>query len=146
MLINCTECKNEISNKAKKCPQCGAPVPDWVDRLSVKSQSIIGLLVIGVFLFGLIWYFFLRSEIEISDKKIHYGLISDRYITFTAKNSGPKETYKYHVLIGDEFWNRIFSQKYCEGTFVMKRDEERQMKIKCPDLNFTFTNYSFAVK
>ena len=145
MLINCTECKNEISNKAKKCPQCGAPSPGWVDRLSDKSLSIIGLLVIGVFLFGLIWNFFLKSEIEISDEKIHYSLISDRYITFMAKNSGPKETYKYHIRIGDEILDRIFSQKYCEGTFVMKRDEERQMKIKCPDLNFTFTNYSVVV-
>ena len=145
MLINCTECNNKISNKAKECTQCGAPVPDWVDRISGAGWSIIGVLFIGIVILVLVWNFFLKSTIEISNKKIHYGFISDRKISFTAKNSGPKNIYNYHVKIGDEFWNRLLSANYCEGTFVMERDEEKHIKIECPDLNFTSTKYSIVV-
>ncbi|MDC0108765.1 hypothetical protein OAI56_00715 [Amylibacter sp.] len=146
MLLNCAECNNKISSKAKECPQCGAPAPDWVDRISDTGLSILGVLFIGIVLFGMTWNFFLKSTIEISDFKIHYGIISDRKISFTAKNSGPKNTYNYHVKIGDKFWDRLFSSIYCDGIFVMERDEERHIKIECPDLNFTSTEYSIVVK
>lgn len=48
-LMRCKECKKEVSNKADKCPNCGAPVK--------KAGSVVGIgclfviLVIG----GLIW-------------------------------------------------------------------------------------------
>jgi hypothetical protein len=41
-LINCKECKKEISSKAKNCPQCGAKVPA---KFSVIK--LIGGLVFG---------------------------------------------------------------------------------------------------
>ena len=146
MLIKCAECNNKISSKAKDCPKCGAPAPDWVDRISDTVWSILGILFLGIILLVGAWFFFMRSTVEITDKKIHYGIISDRKISFTAKNSGPRNTYNYHVKIGDEFWDRLFSTNYCEGTFVMEKDEERHIKIECPDLNFTFTEYSIVVK
>jgi hypothetical protein len=114
--------------------------------LSDKSQSVLGLIFISVVFFFLIWNFFPKNSIEISNEKIHYGIISDRKISFTAKNSGPKNTYKYYVKIGDEFWNRFFSPNYCEGTFSMNKDEERIVEIECRDLNFTFTKYSVVIK
>ena len=52
MLIKCAECKNKISSKAKKCPKCGAPAPDWVDRISDTVWSILGILFLGIILFG----------------------------------------------------------------------------------------------
>tara|TARA_B100000959_G_C14669551_1_gene495865 strand:+ start:147 stop:587 length:441 start_codon:yes stop_codon:yes gene_type:complete len=146
MLIICTECKTEISDKAKKCPKCGAPVPSWFDKLPESYQSVFGYFIFGVILFGLIWNFFLKSEIEVSDETMHYNIISDRSISFTAKNSGRKHTYNYYVNAGDEILDRVFSPKYCEGTFVMEKNEERQIKAKCPDLNFTFTKYSIVVE
>lgn len=145
MLIICSECKAEISDKADKCPKCGAPLPDWTDKLPESVQAIIGFLIIGAIIFGLIWYFFLKSEIEITDQNIHFGFISDRKISFTAKNSGPAETYNYYVKIGDEFLERLFSPKYCQGTFIMEKNEEKEIKVECPDLNFTFTSYSIVV-
>jgi hypothetical protein len=145
MIILCRECKAEISKKAKKCPKCGEPAPDWVDKYPVLA-GVVGLSFIGVIAYGLIWNFFLKSEIEIFDQTINYNLISDRTVSFTAKNSGPRHTYNFYVLAGDEFLDRALSKKYCKDTFVMERDEEKQIEIKCPDLNFTFTKYSVFVK
>jgi hypothetical protein len=145
MLILCTECKIEISDKAEKCPKCGAPAPDWTDKHPVIAV-VVGFSIIGVIAYGLIWNIFLKSEIEIFDEKINYSLTSDREISFTAKNSGPRHVYNFHVLAGDEVLDRFFSKKYCKGTFVMERDEEKQIKIGCPDLNFTFTKYSISIR
>jgi hypothetical protein len=142
MLINCKECKTKISDEAKKCPKCGAPAPTWFDKLSEKTQGIIGLIFVGVILFGLIWNFFLSSEIETSDMEMRLGLVSDRHIVFNAKNSGPENTYNYYLKAGNNFWERLISDKYCEGSFVMKRDEERQVRVDCPDLNFNFKRTS----
>ena len=145
MLITCIDCKTEISDQAKKCPKCGAPAPTWLDKLSETTQGIIGLLFVGVLLFGLIWKFFLSSEIETSDVEMRLGIVSDRHIVFNAKNSGPENTYNYYVAAGNTFWERLISDKYCEGSFVMKRDEERQIRVDCPDLNFNFKKVSFIV-
>ena len=88
MLILCTECKIEISDKAEKCPKCGAPAPDWTDKHPVIAV-VVGFSIIGVIAYGLIWNIFLKSEIEIFDEKINYSLTSDREISFTAKTLGP---------------------------------------------------------
>jgi hypothetical protein len=145
MLITCTDCKTEISDKAKTCPKCGAPVPNWLDKQSESMQSVLGLIVIVVIFFLLIWKFFLSSDIETSDVEMKFGIISDRHIIFNAKNSGPENTYYYYVKPGDTFLERLISDKYCEGSFVMERDEERQIRINCPDLNFNLKKVSFIV-
>jgi hypothetical protein len=44
-LINCKECKAEISDSAKTCPKCGAPVPQPTSRFTLL---VGGLLLIGV--------------------------------------------------------------------------------------------------
>ena len=44
-LIECKECKANISDEAKTCPQCGAAVPQPTSRL--------GLLIGGIFIFFL---------------------------------------------------------------------------------------------
>ena len=145
MLITCIDCKTEISNQAKTCPKCGAPAPSWFDKLSDLKQSVLAYIFIVVVLFIIIWKFFLSSEIETSDVEMKFGIVSDRHIIFNAKNSGPENTYNYYVWAGNTFWERLFSDKYCEGSFVMKRDEERQIRVDCPDLNFNFKKVSFIV-
>jgi hypothetical protein len=42
-LINCKECKREISNKAKACPHCGAKV-----SRSVWLPAILGFFALGI--------------------------------------------------------------------------------------------------
>lgn len=43
-LINCKECKAEISDAAKTCPKCGAPVPKPTSQFTLL---VAGLLAIG---------------------------------------------------------------------------------------------------
>ncbi|MDM5264763.1 zinc ribbon domain-containing protein [Sulfurovum sp. XTW-4] len=46
-MIKCKECKSEISNKAKTCPQCGAPVPQKTSFLTwIFLISIIAIFLI----------------------------------------------------------------------------------------------------
>ncbi|GHT57123.1 hypothetical protein AGMMS49982_24140 [Bacteroidia bacterium] len=43
-LINCLECGKQVSDKAKKCPQCGCPIRETVDDGQVPNSTIqIGL-------------------------------------------------------------------------------------------------------
>jgi len=51
-LINCNECKKEISDKAATCPHCGAPVPK--KKPNAKMAAIVWIIILGV---GSIWLF-----------------------------------------------------------------------------------------
>lgn len=48
-MIKCKECKSEISDKAKACPNCGAPVPKktspvtWFALISIILMLVFGL-------------------------------------------------------------------------------------------------------
>jgi hypothetical protein len=44
-LIKCSECKREVSTKAKICPGCGAPIKS---RHGCGSTALLFLLIIGV--------------------------------------------------------------------------------------------------
>lgn len=46
-LINCKECGNEVSSKAKACPKCGASVPKGPNRLLLWGIGLTGLAAIG---------------------------------------------------------------------------------------------------
>lgn len=41
-LINCSECNKEVSNKAKACPNCGAPIAQLLCDCRIIEQSEIG--------------------------------------------------------------------------------------------------------
>lgn len=51
-LIECKECGKEVSSKAGKCPNCGAPVDDpdlkWYQK---NSKGNIGLMLGGIAFF-----------------------------------------------------------------------------------------------
>ncbi len=42
-LINCSECKKGISNVAKTCPNCGAPVDSLQNNLEGCGKSLHNL-------------------------------------------------------------------------------------------------------
>lgn len=51
-IVRCSECIADISDKAKSCPYCGAPVVQ--SRLKQAGQSILGLALIGGMIFGVV--------------------------------------------------------------------------------------------
>jgi hypothetical protein len=52
-LINCSECKQEVSDKAESCPKCGAPITTAQETSNrYKLQTLISVLLI---LFGVVW-------------------------------------------------------------------------------------------
>ena len=52
-LINCTDCGNKVSNRAKSCPKCGCPIErdklKGGDKVAANIGLIIGIIA-GVFL------------------------------------------------------------------------------------------------
>ena len=60
-LINCNECGNEISDKAKNCPKCGCPNSFFTEKFNTeqpsikKKESVLG--IVGGFLSFIIFSF-----------------------------------------------------------------------------------------
>jgi hypothetical protein len=44
-LIQCKECKSQVSDTAKTCPSCGAAVPKPTGRLAIFIAGVFGLIV-----------------------------------------------------------------------------------------------------
>ena len=49
-LINCPECKKEISGAAEKCPNCGYPIRAKRPNLGVRALMSVVLLALGFYL------------------------------------------------------------------------------------------------
>lgn len=50
-LMKCKECGHAVSNRAKNCPQCGAPVPKRTSLLTWIITGLLGLAIISA-IFG----------------------------------------------------------------------------------------------
>jgi len=46
-LVKCKECGQQVSNKAKTCPQCGAPMPKRTSRVTWMVTVLLGLVFIN---------------------------------------------------------------------------------------------------
>lgn len=58
-LINCPECKKEISNKAESCPSCGFPINKKKTNIIVKQSQGIFLRTMNFGCFTVIIFFLL---------------------------------------------------------------------------------------
>lgn len=89
-LINCLECKKEISDKAKTCPNCGYPV-DFQNKVTSTPQEVSSLK---------------NDVIPQFVQKIKYDTIKKKYTKLSAfiklynkKHSSSK--YEYLSILGD---------------------------------------------
>lgn len=57
-LINCPECKKEVSSNAKNCPNCGTPIDNSIKcpkcgssntKIITGSSKICSMLIWGIF-------------------------------------------------------------------------------------------------
>jgi hypothetical protein len=56
-LMNCPECKKEISSGARRCPHCGCNVKKVVNEKSVTPSGYVGCLVVILILaIAFAWY------------------------------------------------------------------------------------------
>lgn len=87
MLINCPECGKEISETAKKCPNCGFKQKTKKNKASMKQWIIAGVAIIGVVslvIYLLLPYLPNQKPDDISDEVYDVGCASvkviDRYL------------------------------------------------------------------
>lgn len=78
-LINCSECKKEISNKAKSCPHCGNPI-----KIKGKGFAIAGL-VLGII--GCVYSLPILSGATALSSIPSYSTIGDSTITLQSVNT-----------------------------------------------------------
>lgn len=144
MLIKCKECEAQISDKSEKCIKCGAPI-----EMSNTKASVVG----GIFIIVVVFLIFFppwssdpdTPEIVITNKSLNIPLIGDTHtLEFTAKNLGPKKKFNYYIRIGDHWYNRVFSDKFCEGSFVLEIEEEKSIKTSCV-ISVPSKRYNFFV-
>ena len=77
-MINCSQCKEEISEEAKICPKCGHP--QFVN--GIIMSTIFTIVVTSILLFTLT-YFFPNSNTMI--KGIIVGIVGVIYYAFISK-------------------------------------------------------------
>lgn len=151
MLIKCNECNSEISDESKNCVKCGSPILKKESPL----ETFYGIIFIAIFLFaayGVYQLFFSSedseissSEVLITDQSLSKSLIGNTHtLSFYAKNTGPKSEYEYYIQIGDHWYNRIISDKFCKGDFVLEKDEEKFIEITCK-ITIPVNRYSLIV-
>lgn len=65
-LINCEECNNKVSSKAKSCPKCGAPIASASETIAAGTQidtvqetskkfKLHSIISITLIIFGLVF-------------------------------------------------------------------------------------------
>jgi hypothetical protein len=151
MLIKCNECNAEISDESKNCVKCGSPI----SKKESPLETFYGIVGIAIFVFaayGVYQLFFSSedseissSEVLITDQSLSKSLIGNMHtLSFYAKNTGPKSEYEYYIQIGDHWYNRIISDKFCKGDFVLEKDEEKFIEITCK-ITIPVNRYSLVV-
>jgi hypothetical protein len=151
MLIKCNECNSEISDESKNCVKCGSPI----SKKERPLETFYGIVGIAIFVFaayGVYQLFFSSedseissSEVLITDESLSKSLIGNTHtLSFYAKNTGPKSKYKYYIQVGDHWYNRIISDKFCKGDFVFEKDEEKFIEITCK-ITIPVNRYSLRV-
>lgn len=59
-MITCKECGKEFSDKADKCPNCGAPVEIPQAPKKMSKCLLISLIIGAAYLIYSLWYWFRR--------------------------------------------------------------------------------------
>lgn len=60
-LIQCHECKGKVSDHARTCPHCGAPVIATIKRKEKAALVDLGIRIVGAIVVGLIVWFAFRQ-------------------------------------------------------------------------------------
>lgn len=132
-LIKCLECENEISSKAMKCPQCGAPVPISEELGKVGQVGCSVLLVIFILALAIVIFetrtedsriqmtAFKACEKEIisnskfpSEVDVHYWTDSEVWKSPVKKSGEWSLTVKGGADLMNGFGNMIPHRYYCK--------------------------------
>lgn len=140
-LINCPECKKEISDTARKCPHCGYAVKSVVKDISTNKKTILKMTIaaIAVIVLVLAIDIFSRPNIKMDDFDIENSEIGTLlFLGIPTETEGDEWKYKdcgikfcdipvkmisydlsegkYHLMISGEYEDNLRNtiQKYCD--------------------------------
>ena len=152
-LINCPECKNEISDQATACPNCGCPVNTSTNTTTTKNttkkistkdkKKLIIIGIASVILVGLIIYLLISGGPKLvftSSVSSSMGTMEYK-VTYTLKNGSIKTITGYQYAkfanskLTDSLWeitNKNQDQyNYYEGlTYKATYSEDGAITLK----------------
>ena len=85
-LIKCTECENQISDKAVACPKCGNPIAS-VEEITAPPQKAEGTLVV----YGYTGWFLVKPKMKIYINGEYIGDVSHKAKTREIPITKPTE-------------------------------------------------------
>lgn len=140
-LINCPECKKEISDTARKCPHCGYAVKSVVKDISTNKKTILKMTIaaIAVIVLVLAISIFSRPNIKMNDFNTENSEIGTLlFLGIPTETEGDEWKYKdcgikfydipvkmisydlsegkYRLMISGEYEDNLRNtiQKYCD--------------------------------
>ena len=140
-LINCPECKKEISDTARKCPHCGYAVKSVLKDINSNKKTIlkIAIAAIAIIVLVLAINIFPRPNIKMDDFDIENSEIGTLlFLGIPTETEGDEWEYwdcgikfydipvkmisydlsegKYHLMISGEYEDNLRNtiQKYCD--------------------------------
>lgn len=132
-LIKCKECGEDISDKAKACPKCGADNRSWWERRNIISKTIIGTIIFFGFMF-LVSLFSVGEETTSSEPKISTQQPEILDISFYEFDS----MFGMEGSLTDIQKKRVFENEY--------KNKYVQWKCELEDIGDTFGSYSMSMK
>ena len=140
-LINCPECKKEISDTARKCPHCGYTVKSVLKDINTNKKTILkmGIAAIAVIVLVVAISIFSRPNIKMNDFNTENSEIGTLlFLGIPTETEGDEWKYKdcgikfydipvkmisydlsegkYHLMISGEYEDNLRNtiQKYCD--------------------------------
>lgn len=124
-MIKCTECGNDISDKATSCPHCGCPMDTILaadtEAKKKRSKSSIIIMLIGalVLISALLWFFFVKMP---KDKAMsEYIAVVETYNAEVEIYNGLVDTYNTKVS-GIDNANKKLDGVIADAQVVLEKD------------------------
>jgi rRNA processing protein Gar1 len=106
-LIKCSECGNEVSSDAEKCPKCGMPTKTKKPQKVGFVFKILGGLIFAFFAIGIVGTIIDKSKgtSQQSDVSFAGGIIQQKLVSPGS----------YHLVSGETVWKGESSRKDAIG-------------------------------
>lgn len=139
-LIKCSECNKEISEKARTCPNCGAPVPQETRKVIIeRKKEFVGSglvptvyiddMLVGVMKVGTKF----EVDVELGEHNLILDYEVDKGITAVGSINGIPYSTPLTTAVSNK--KRIEKIKINEETKVLKINFEKGLKMKVTEVN-----------
>jgi len=125
-LINCPECKKEVSDKVDNCPHCGFPFRKAQNYIKKIIIIIISLIIIGGVSVGI--YIYRNEKIKRKEIELKNNYLKNLSTIIEKMNSGVILSQEITSITHDVWYNTIYEKRswrtddYTKSSYGFNRD------------------------